>query len=398
MMYKSKKAPFSIRLSIACLIVVSLVAGCNSGKEGKTSLPLEVLPDIELLPKPEQTSDSTSSESYINIISSDVELNFPQALTFNLAVESNHKITDIELLYESKKILSSSVMVTVQLDFKPGTLVETDWTWDTRKSSLPPGAQIEYSWVIENDSGDRVETEPTILIFDDGHHDWQEMADENIRLFWYERDRSFGQELMETAQQALETLAENTGTDLEGQARIYIYATTQDLHDALVYPDEWTGGMAFPDHGVIVIGIATNNLSWGKRAVTHELSHLVIHQVTYSPLSNIPAWLDEGLAMYSEGDLLWNFEHSLQEAVSNDALFSIPSISGSFPSDRDKAELAYAQSYSLVEYLLNNYSDRSTKTQQLLQAFSNGASIDDALLEVYGVDSKQLEKDWRDNL
>jgi len=203
---------------------------------------------------------------------------------------------------------------------------------------------------------------------------------------------------METAQQALEKLAKNTEAELEEQARIYVYASGDDLHDALVYPDEWTGGMAFPDYAVIVIGVATNNLSWGKRAVTHELSHLVIHQVTYSPLSNLPAWLDEGLAMYAEGELLWNFKHSLQDAVSNDALFAIPSISGSFPSDRDEAELAYAQSYSLVEYLLDNYSNSSAKMQQLLQAFGEGTSLDNALLEVYGVDSEQLEDDWRTSL
>jgi hypothetical protein len=357
-----------------------------------------VLPDIELFPRPEQISDSTPVTTFIEVLSSEVEVDFPKSLTFNLAVESSHRVTDIELLYKSRKVLSPSVMVTVQLDFKPGIRVETDWVWDTRKSSLPPGAEIEYSWAIENDAGDRFETETTTLIFDDGRHDWQELEDENIRLLWYERDQSFGRELMETAQQALEDLAKNTEVELEEQVRIYIYVSTEDLQDALVYPNEWTGGMAFPDYAVIAIGIATNNLSWGKRAVTHELSHLIIHQVTYSPLSNLPAWLDEGLAMYAEGELWGNFKHSLQDAVSSDALFAIPSISGSFPADDDEAELAYAQSYSLVEYILDSYSNSSAKMQQLLQAFSEGASVDNALLEVYGVDSEQLEEDWRSSL
>ncbi len=382
-----------IWLILLGLLLVSLAAGCS--QEEETSTTLDALSDAQLLPKPVQTTNPGTT-SIINVLSSSVETDFPQSLTFSLEAESTHNITDLQLIYTTPKILRPSVTVTIRPDFEPGTHVEANWTWDTRKANLPTGARIEYGWVIENDSEDRLQTETVTVTFDDAQHDWKELEDEDIRLFWYKGDKTFGQDLMETAQQALVKHSETTESELEQQVSIYIYGSTEDLHDALIYPDEWTGGMAFPEYGVIVIGVAPHNIAWGKRAVTHELSHMIIYQVTYSPLSNIPTWLDEGLAMYSEGELMSNFEQNLQQAISNDTLFSIGSISGSFPAATEEAELAYAQSYSLVEFLIDNFG--SSKMQLLIQAFSDGITLDNALLEVYGLDSEQLEIDWRNSV
>lgn len=380
-------------LLLPALLLAGLVAGC--AQEEKSSSPSEALPDIQLLPKPAPTA-RPGTASTISIISTAVEADFPESLTFGLEAESTHSITDLQFIYTLPKILRPSVTVTQYPEFEPGTHVKTDWTWDARKASIPPGAVIEYKWVIENSVEDRLETETVPLTFEDVRYDWRELEDEDIHLLWYEGDESFGEELMEAAQQALVKHAETTNSELEEQVKIYIYGCTEDLHDAVIYTDEWTGGMAFPEYGIIAIGVAPNNLQWGKRAVTHELSHMVIYQVTYSPLSNVPAWLDEGLAMYSEGGLLSNFKLRLKKAVSADALFSIRSISGNFPAATEEAELAYAQSYSLVEFLIENFG--SSKMQELLQAFSAGISLDDALMEVYGFDSRQLETDWRRTL
>ncbi len=382
-----------ICLFLLGLLLAGLAAGCD--QEEETCTPSDALSGIQLLPKPAQTTDPGTA-SFINIISTRVENDFPQSLNFSIEAESTHLITELQFIYTVPKILRPSVTVTQYPDFEPGTYVEADWSWDARKASIPPGAEIEYKWVIENSAEDRIETETVSRTFDDIRHDWRELEDEDIHLFWYEGKDSFGQELMEAAQQALVKHAETTDSELEEQVQIYIYGSTEDLHDAVLYTDEWTGGMAFPEYGIIAIGVEPYNLEWGKRAVTHELSHMVIYQVTYSPLSDVPAWLDEGIAMYSEGELTGNFKQRLEKAISEDNLFSIRSISGNFPAATEEAELAYAQSYSLVEFLIENFG--SAKMQQLLQAFSAGTSLDDALLEVYGFDSKQLETDWRNTV
>jgi len=373
------------------LLLASFVTGCQP--ETKSTPKVELLPEAQTEPAPSPIVEPSPTPSLINVRSVTTQADFPQSLTFNLEVESNSEITDIELRYKIKKVTMAVVTTTIKPDFTPANRVGTSWIWDTRKASLPPGAEIEYSWVIKNATGDRLKTEPARLIFDDSRYQWQELVMGKVRLFWHQGDQSFGQQLMDAAQAALGKLARDTGAELEKQAKIYVYADSQDLHGALVFPQEWTGGVAFPEYGVIAIGISPSNLAWGKRTVAHELAHMVIHQVTFNPYSDLPTWLDEGLAMYAEGDLRKDLEGMLTQAISANTLFSVRSLGSGFPAEFKDAGLAYAESYSLVKFLIDNYG--SEKMLNLLQVFKQGSGYDDALLTVYGFDIDGLDDLWR---
>ncbi len=128
----------------------------------------------------------------------------------------------------------------------------------------------------------------------------------------------------------MERLAEDTGAELEKPAKLYVYASADDLKGAMVYPQEWTGGVAFTGYDIMAIGIAPNNTSWGKGAIAHELTHLVIHQMTLNPYNDLPTWLDEGLAMRSEGLLNPEFSTSLSQAIAENSLISVQSLSSPF--------------------------------------------------------------------
>ncbi len=379
---------------ILAILLSSFTFGCKS--EEKITPQLDALSDAQLLPQPSPSDEPDSTTSFINVVAEDTTVDFPVSLTFNLQAESSHEITDIELRYTIEKVTVTSVTTTIKPDFTSGTDVLTSWKWDTRKFDLPPGARINYKWLVTNATGDKTETESTTLVFEDSRHAWNELAEKNIRLLWYEGDATFGQELMDAAQTALAKLARDTGAELEREARIYIYGSTDELHEALIYPQEWTGGLAFTDYGIIVIGISTGHLSWGKRTIAHELSHMVIHQMTYNPLSNVPTWIDEGLAMYTEGDLRSDLANNLDNAIRDDTLFPVRSLGGSFPTDSKEAGLAYAQSYSLVSLLIENYG--SDKMMALLELFKQGNSYDDALLEIYEFNIDGLDAEWRTSL
>lgn len=384
----------AISYFIVVLLVLSLVFGCQSDND--TSRHLDSLSDAQLLPKPSETVDIYTGTSFINILSSGHQTNFPESLTFNMEIDSSHKITDIELRYQINKVTTASVITSITPDFTPENHVLASWSWDTRKSSLPPGAEINYQWFIMNTAGDELETELATFVFEDSRHNWNELFEANVRLLWYKGDTDFAQELMSAAQETLEMMAQDTGAELEKTVQLYIYANTKDLQDALIFPQEWTGGLAFTDYGIITIGISPSSLSWGKRTIAHELTHLVVRQMTYSPLSDLPTWLNEGLAMYAEGDLREDLEDSLEKALSKDSLFSIRSLGGSFPADPDEASLAYAQSYSIAVFLINNYG--SEKMSELLGVFKKGTSYDDALLEVFGFDVDGLNTKWKNSL
>jgi len=247
---------------------------------------------------------------------------------------------------------------------------------------------------VEDAKRDRAESTPVRVQFDDSRYPWHSLTEGKVTIYWYQGDEPFAQELMATAQEALVRLTEDTGAYLEKPVKAYIYASARHLQGSLIYPQEWTGGVAFTRHGIIAIGIAPDKLDWGKRAMTHELTHLVIHQVIFNPYNDLPNWLDEGVAMYNEGVLSPQFATRLNKAIAEDSLISVRSLSSPFSAHAEQSILAYGQSYSLVEFLINNYG--SDKMLKLLNTFRQGSSYDGALGKVYGFDMDGLDTRWRD--
>lgn len=342
-----------------------------------------------------------AAEDDIVIIASDVDIDFPGQAVFTLEAESSVDIVDVRLYYQVNKMNYAEVVSEGWAAFTPASKIEANWVWDMRNASLPPGSEVTYWWMIEDAAGNRFETSPEIMHFDDEHHLWQDLTSTvpqggELSLFWYEGGDSFAQELMDACEEGLARLTQDIGTYPERPIKIYIYASTDDLQGAMIFPQEWSGGVAFTAFSTIAIGIPPSELDWGKRALVHELTHLVVHQVTFSPYGQLPIWLDEGLAMYNEGELDPVFRSCLEEAILEDELISVRSLCSPFSAEPEKAYLSYAQSYSFVDYLLDNYGQ--DKVLDLLTLFKQGSTYDEALTEVYGFDIDGLDARWRGSL
>ncbi len=188
--------------------------------------------------------------------------------------------------------------------------------------------------------------------------------------------------------------AANTGAALEDPVRLYIYASSADLRGSMIFPQEWTGGVAFTEYGVVTIGIPPDagGLAWGTRAIAHELTHLVVHQVTFNPYNSLPTWLDEGLARFSEG-LSTDEARAVREALDQNTLPPLRTLANAFPADEARARLAYAQSGQVVQFMIVTYGPE--KVAALLATVQSGKQIDPALLEVYGFDTDGLDNAYR---
>lgn len=331
----------------------------------------------------------------VTILDSSAQVEFPSRLSFNVSAQSDVDITNIRLHYVVDRASFTQVTSEVYIEFVPTTTVDVSWALEMVKiGGLPPGSNVDYWWTVEDATGNKVQTPPVRVHFDDTRYAWYSLTEGKITLYWYEGGESFAQELMATAQQALERLAEDTGAYPEKPIKIYIYANAQDLQGAMIYPQEWTGGVAFTRHGIIAIGIAPDNLYWGKRATAHELAHVVIHQMTFNPYSDLPTWLDEGLAMYAEGMLGPEFTSYLDRAIAEDSLISVRSLSSPFSAYTEESLLSYAQSYSVVKFLITSHGQG--KMLELLNTFRQGSSYDAALEKVYNFDTDGLDNLWRD--
>jgi hypothetical protein len=329
------------------------------------------------------------------VSSSSVQMNFPASLTFNISASSDVNITDIRLHYIVNRLEYTSIVSEIYLVFTPSPGVITQWVWDMRKTGgMPPGSSLDYWWTVTDAGGKTLETAPATLQIKDNRYTWHSLNKGQVTLYWYKGDDSFAGELMTAIQDALTRLAGNTGAEIEKPVSFYIYASSTDLQGSMIFPQDWTGGVAFTEYGIIAIGIGTSRseIDWGKKTVAHELTHLVIHQVTFNPYNGLPTWLDEGLAMVSEGALDTQFTTALSSAKQQHQFTSVRSMSSPFSAYGNESVLDYAESYEAVKFLIDTYGQ--PKMFALLSTFQQGSGYDEALNKVYGFDMDGLNAKW----
>jgi hypothetical protein len=335
-----------------------------------------------------------AAQGNITVMDSAVINNFPLQLTFNIEAASSAVIDDVRLCYNIEHVGFADITSEAKADFRPAARVAASRTLEmVQIGGLPPGGTLEDWWRLRDSDGQVLVTPPASFRFDDTRYTWQVAKRGNINLFWYEGDTGFAGELLDSADAGLAKIKNDTGATLQEPISIYIYASSHDLQGSMIYPQEWTGGVTFTRYGIIAIGVSLDNLAWGKRATVHELAHLVMNQVTSNPYNGLPTWLNEGLAMNTEGTLEPVFSAMLEQAIADDSLISVRSLSAPFSAYSNLSYLSYAQSYSLVNYLITEFGQ--AKMLALLQTFRQGSTYDGAFQSVYGFDQGGLESRWR---
>lgn len=330
----------------------------------------------------------------VDVIDNQVTLGFPETATFSATITADVDIVSVVLEYGNKQQTCGEVIAKAYPEFTPGKSVDVAWTWEMRQSgSLPPGAQLWWRWHITDANGAETTSETKTATWLDDVHDWKTLNEGMINFHWYSGDNAFARDLMNTAQSGLVFNQTQAGLSTKEPVDLYIYANTADMQDAMLYEPSWTGGRAYPDYKIVVIGISQDDLEWGRDAMVHELTHILVGQLTFSCLGGVPTWLNEGLAMFSEGELDAASQENLDAAIRDNTLFSLRSMSSGFGELPDKVNLSYSQSYSVVKYLIETYGQE--KMTALLTLLRDGTAIDDALQQVYGFNTDALEDAWR---
>jgi hypothetical protein len=338
-----------------------------------------------------------AAQSGIQVVSDSASLTFPTSLVFNAEFQGGASITSVVLEYGVNQLTCGTVDAKAFPQVTPATDVKVTWTWQMLESgSLPPGATVWWHWLV-TDSGGAQFTSPTkTVLWLDNVHPWQVITGGNINLHYYNGDSSFGQQLHDAAAQALVRLSQDVGVTSDSPVDIYIYANSTDLQDAILFAPTWVGGQAFPENNLVIIGIPTDQLDWGKSTEAHELTHVLVGHLTFSCLGFIPTWLNEGLAMYGQGGVQPADQAQFDQAKSANQLPSLPSLNGEFSAEATRATLSYTEAYSVVNFMIKTYS--RDKMTALLLDLKDGQTIDQALQAVYGFDINGLETAWRTSI
>lgn len=324
-------------------------------------------------------------------------LKFPRQITFSVDLAAGAAINSVTLEYSVDQLTCGTVIAKAVPTFSPARSVRAAWTWKMADSgSLPPGAQIRWQWRVTDSGGGKLLTEPRRVTWIDDEHKWQTLSGAQINLHWYRGSQDFGRRMLSAGQAAVATVSQKLGLKGGKPVDIYLYADGDEMREVVFYKPDWTGGLAYPENSIAIIGAPPDQEAWDKRAIAHEVAHVLVDAHGFSCLGSRPIWLDEGLAIYIEGGPTKAAQQQFEAALRDGDLIALSALDESFGADDYTVSLAYTESYSIVDFLVSRYGrEKLVKTLGLL---SDGAATGAALSTIYGFDEVGLETAWRDHV
>jgi hypothetical protein len=231
----------------------------------------------------------------------------------------------------------------------------------------------------------------------DESQDWETLTDDLVTLYWYEGDADFAEDVVGTATRSIERLRERFGVAGDEPIRIVAYGDESDFADALPPNSaEWIGGQAYPALNVIfaILEPGRGAEQETRRMIPHEVSHLMLEQATENPFNSPPNWLDEGLAVYNQETEDSRLAGMLDDAVDDGRLSNVRALNSSFPLDDQAALRSYAESWSIVTYIIEQLGD--AEMRELIGIFKEEVSYDQAVEESLGMTIEELDTGWKD--
>lgn len=271
-----------------------------------------------------------------------------------------------------------------------GLLLSLDYT----QVNLPPFSQNFY-WYEFEFASDKVDSEKYSFFYEDNRTDWQSNQDDLFNAHWVKGDKAFGQSILNTARAAFENLTNSVGVIPPLPMNIYVYPSVQDLQSSLDLNHDWAAAHSSPEMGVIVLSITPGSEAGLEleRQLSHEMAHMFLYQKTGEGYQLLPTWLQEGFASQAEIYPNPDYDRALQMAADSKSLLDFNTICNGFPMDASSAFLAYAQSTSFTQYILQTYGNSGF--QDLLAQWSDGKSCQDGVQAGLGISLGELQNHWQ---
>ncbi|MDP8261359.1 MAG: peptidase MA family metallohydrolase [Candidatus Kappaea frigidicola] len=199
------------------------------------------------------------------------------------------------------------------------------------------------------------------------------------------------------------------GGMLDKKCRIYVYSDQKNyltsLQAAGINVPDWSAGCHLPrryySYGYpVVCGYVDSYFI--SAILPHELTHAIFAEFVYGSMIEekrvrpMPLWIDEGMAVYMQKKS--NYKYVCKNALKEDTFMSLVELinMSNYPSADNELSLFYAQSPSLVEYLIDTYGGSKFLSLSKKSVFKK-ENMQDLLKSVYHAKIKnidELENDW----
>ncbi|RMG92721.1 MAG: hypothetical protein D6706_16305 [Chloroflexi bacterium] len=336
------------------------------------------------------------AQSPVLALASEADYTYGQEIRFHLTGQVDQPVAEINLFMQAPE-LPHTFAVAVSLPESSADVLDVWQTVDLTQLRLAPFTTVTYWWSVRFVSGEELETAEQHFRYEDNQFVWREVTRDGITAHWTGDDATLGQLVVDVIVEATPRLARWLPVEQPMVLDVYVYPSAADLRAALrLTGRDWVGAHAEPELGVLLVTAVNSRTAATdlRRSVPHELTHWLLYQAVTANYESVPLWFNEGLATLAESSPDPVYDLLLETAVNNNDLIPFSQLCHQFPTSRDEALLAYAQSVSLVSYIQLRYGDSAIR--QMVDAFADGADCETAVFRTLNLTLNDLVSDWLD--
>lgn len=230
--------------------------------------------------------------------------------------------------------------------------------------------------------------------------EWKEHLTRHFRIFHKSAPMGFVKNVESAAERLYEEIARDLGfTRYRGwafdeRAKIYIYEDQEDFI-ASAQAANWSHGYASVREKTVRTFPSAHGFF--DSLLPHELGHIIFREFV-GPYINVPGWFEEGVAMYQEKGKRWGANQAVRTAIADGKFIPLNELSLmnlAYNTDKDLVTLFYAESASVVYYLITEFGDY--KFVRLCRKLKEKKSFEQALMETYPMFNslEDLNRRWK---
>ena len=224
---------------------------------------------------------------------------------------------------------------------------------------------------------------------------WHHTSTVYADIHYAYKDRHVAQDLIRHANAAIPRIAQTLRLGSGSAMKIYLMPTQRSFSQLQPgkTPD-WADGTAWPDLGLIFLrspDIRDGRSDPLTQVLDHEIAHIVLGRAFGK--QPVPRWLQEGVAQIVSGEYGHRTVDTLSQGILGGELISLQELTRSFPSDPQRAHLAYAQSADFILFLQQHYG--SEALPKLIALLAGNHSFEYSIRNITGKSMFDLDLEWR---
>lgn len=346
---------------------------------------------------------SPSAASADTVVESSTVVNgYPKTLTFKVTARADSDITDVTLAYSIKGRGTSAIDKPKDLTPARNLSAEVVLQVNSSGNYIPVGSDFTYHWEITTADGQTYKSPDQTFFYLPPDKAWKNVANDFMTVYYHGDRESLASAYLKAGAETYERVGRQLYNVTLKQVPVKVIMFADEKESDLARPGVGgsfdaavtTCGTKVTNDIVLIIPVACGSPD-RTDTLRHEFGHILNETAGEGSLGKLPAWLDEGAAVYAQSSP-GDYESAFASAARSNRL--IPFSQMVTPAtDANLVGVFYGQSWAMVEFLIEK--GGPAKFGEFMATIKAGRRYDQALTQVYGfANLAAFENEFRSSL